>query len=162
MFGMPGGRVDSLLQVQAGVDMAQEELRDPLILLVAAGRAPGKIRLAVAQRHRRRQRGAWALARCERSRMAFFKPEHLGTAAEAKAEFGNHRRGLQPAARRRRRYHVAGLVDDIEMHRVAVHLAEAPDGRLACTHRANGLALPFLAAKLDQSAKTLDRAGNEI
>src|SRR5579864_6035071 len=53
MFGMPGGGVDSLLQVQSGVDVAQEELRDPLILLVAAGRAPGKIRLAVAKRHRR-------------------------------------------------------------------------------------------------------------
>src|SRR5580692_10387654 len=31
----------------------QEELRDPLILLVAAGRTPGQIRLAVAQRHGR-------------------------------------------------------------------------------------------------------------
>jgi len=40
MFGMPGRRVDRLLQVHAGMDVAQEELRGPLVLLVAAGRRP--------------------------------------------------------------------------------------------------------------------------
>ena len=53
MLGMPGRRVDRFLHIHAGVDMTQEELRDPLILAVAAGRAPGEVRLAVAQRHRR-------------------------------------------------------------------------------------------------------------
>src|SRR5579883_3087678 len=94
--------------------------------------------------------------------MTFLEPEHLGAAAEAKAEFRNHRGGLQPAARRRRRNHVAGLVDDVEMHGVAVHLAEAPDRGLAAAHGADGLALPLLAAKFDRPAKALDRAGNEI
>src|ERR1700754_219818 len=36
MLGMPGRRVDRLLQVQLRMDMAQEELRDPLVLLVTA------------------------------------------------------------------------------------------------------------------------------
>src|ERR1700744_268047 len=63
MLGVPGRRVDRLLQVHVGVDMPQEELRDPLILLVTARRAPGEIRLAVAQRHGRRQRGAWTFSR---------------------------------------------------------------------------------------------------
>jgi len=40
MFGVPGRRVDRFLQVQLGVDMAQEELRGPLVLLIAAGRNP--------------------------------------------------------------------------------------------------------------------------
>ena len=62
MLGVPGRRVDRLLQVHAGMDMAQEELRDPLVLLVAAGRAPGEVGLAVAQRHGRRERRARPLA----------------------------------------------------------------------------------------------------
>src|SRR5207237_7584626 len=48
VLGMPRWRVDRLLQVQLGVNVAQEELRDPLVLLVAAGRTPGQIWLAVA------------------------------------------------------------------------------------------------------------------
>ena len=61
--------------------------------------------------------------------------------AEAKAEFGDDAERLQPAARRRRRHHIAGLVDDIEMHSVAAHFAEPPDGRLAGTERADRGAL---------------------
>src|SRR5581483_8080304 len=53
MFGMPGRRIDGFLQIQFGVNVPQEELRDPLILLISAWRAPRKIRLAVAQRHGR-------------------------------------------------------------------------------------------------------------
>src|SRR5215468_10635464 len=48
MFGMPGRRVDRLLQVHAAMHVTQEHLRDPLILTIAAWRAPGEIRLAVA------------------------------------------------------------------------------------------------------------------
>src|SRR5580692_8602588 len=51
MFGMPGRRVDRFLRIHAGMDMTQKELRDPLILAVAAGRAPGEVRLAVAECH---------------------------------------------------------------------------------------------------------------
>src|SRR5262252_1472026 len=41
MLGVPGRRVDRFLQVHATMHVAQEELRGPLVLLVAAGRAPG-------------------------------------------------------------------------------------------------------------------------
>src|SRR5882757_3621926 len=96
MLGVPGRRVDRLLQVHAGVDVAQEELRGPLVLLVAAGRPPGQIRLAVAQRHAGAERGAGALAWGQRCRMVLLQPEHLRPAAKAEAELGDDRRGLQP------------------------------------------------------------------
>src|SRR6266700_5894858 len=162
MFGVPGRRVDRFLQIHVGVDMPQEELRDPLILLVAAGRSPGEIRLAVAQGHGRRERGARALARREGRGMTFLEPEHLRAAAEAEAEFGDDRGGLQPAARGGGRDHVAGLVDDIEMHGVAAYLAEAPDRRLARAHRADRLAVALGAAQLDHGAETFDRSRREI
>src|SRR5262245_28879211 len=41
MLGVPRWRVDRLLEIHLGVDVAHEQLRRPLILLVAAGRAPG-------------------------------------------------------------------------------------------------------------------------
>ena len=109
-----------------------------------------------------RERGARALARRQCRRVIFLEPEHLRAAAEAEAEFGNDRRGLQPAAGRRRRDHVAGLVDDVEMHGVAAHLAEAADGRLARAHGADRLAMAFGAAQLDDRAEAFDRAGDEI
>src|SRR4051812_3062028 len=74
MLGVPRRRVDRLLQVHAGMDVAQEELRVPLVLLVAAGRTPGHVRLAVAQRHGRRQRRARTLAWNERGRMILLEP----------------------------------------------------------------------------------------
>src|SRR5262249_22760149 len=37
VLGVPGWRVDRLLEIEPSVDMAQEELRRPLVLLVAAG-----------------------------------------------------------------------------------------------------------------------------
>src|ERR1700685_96244 len=46
MLGMPSRRVDRLLHIHASVDMTHKALRDPLILSVAARRAPGEIRLA--------------------------------------------------------------------------------------------------------------------
>src|SRR5213078_1978573 len=99
--------------------MAQEELRDPLVLLVAAGRTPGEISVAVAQRQGRRQCRARPLAWRERGRMAFLQPEHLAAGAETETKLGNDRRGLQPTTGRRCRDHVAGLVDDVEMNGVA-------------------------------------------
>src|SRR3954452_11868853 len=90
MFGVPGRRVDRFLEIEIAMDVPQEELRDPLILLVAAGRAPGKVWLAVAQRHGRRQRRPRPLARCERRWMVFFQPEHLGAAAETEAELRDY------------------------------------------------------------------------
>src|SRR5215472_12487285 len=58
MLGVPGRGVDRLLQIHAGMDVAHEQLRRPLVLLVAAGRAPGEIRLP------RRAARAWATASC--------------------------------------------------------------------------------------------------
>src|ERR1700761_3310395 len=107
MLGMPRRRVDRFLQVHVGVDVPQEKLRGPLILLVTAGRTPGHVRLTVTQRHRGRERGTGALAGRERWGMIFLKPEHLCAAAEAEADVRNDRRGLQPAAGWRRRNHIA-------------------------------------------------------
>src|SRR5579883_2832537 len=161
MLGVPGGRVDRLLQVHAGVHVAQEELRGPLVLLIAAGRAPGEIRLAVAQRERGRERRARTLARRQRAGMILIEPEHLPAGAEAESELGDHRRGLQPAARRRRRDHIAGLVDDVEMHRVARDLAELAHRGLACPHGADRGPCAVGALELDDGAEALDRAGQQ-
>src|SRR5262245_41119007 len=75
MLDVPSRRVDGLLQVhlrgRAGEPgVAQEQLAVPLVLLVAAGRAPAHVRDAVPQRHAARQRGARALAGCQRGRQA--------------------------------------------------------------------------------------------
>ena len=43
-------RVDRGLQVQPAIDVLQEEVQRPLILLVAAGRAERQIRIAAAER----------------------------------------------------------------------------------------------------------------
>src|SRR5580692_6794392 len=94
--------------------------------------------------------------------MVFLEPEHLRAAAEAKAEFGNHRRGLQPAAGRRRRDHVAGLIDNVEVDGVTSDFAEAADGWFARAHGADRLALAFLAAELHDAAEPFDRARNEF
>src|SRR6266481_3339341 len=102
------------------------------------------------------------LAWCEGCGMVFLQPEHLRAAAEAEAELRDDRRGLQAAARRGCRDHVAGLVDDVEMHGVAAHLAEAADSRLAGPHGADRLAVAFGAAQFDDGAETFDRARNEI
>src|SRR4051794_17328729 len=98
MLGMPRRRVDGFLQVHAGMNVAQEELRGPLVLLIAAGRSPRQIWLAVAQCHGRTERSARTLARRQRRWMIFLQPEHLGAAAETEAKLRDHRRRLQPAA----------------------------------------------------------------
>src|SRR3954467_2802707 len=81
MFGMPRRRVDRFLQVHLGVDVAQEELRGPLILLVAARRSPGHVRLAVAIAHGGRERGARTFSGRERRRVIFLQPENPPAAA---------------------------------------------------------------------------------
>src|SRR5882724_1407176 len=90
MLRMPCRCVDRFLQIELGVDVPQEKLRGPLILLIAAGRTPGEIRLAVAQCHGWAKRGARALAGRECRGMIFLEPEHLRTTAEAEAEFRNY------------------------------------------------------------------------
>src|ERR1700755_328573 len=148
MLRMPCWGVDRFLQVHLAVHVAQEKLRRPLILLIAAGRTPGEIRLALAQRQGRRQRRARTLARRERGGVFLFEPELLRARAEAETDLRDHRRRLQPAARWRRRDHVAGLIDNVEVHRIAVDLTEAADGRLAGAQRTDGLALALFAPQL--------------
>jgi len=56
MLGVPGRRVDRSCRFIPAWTWRNEQLRGPLILLVAAGRAPGHVRIAVAQRERGRER----------------------------------------------------------------------------------------------------------
>ena len=56
MVGVELGRVDRLLEVQTEIDVTQEDVQRPLLLLVAAGRAPREIRRTVAEREPRRER----------------------------------------------------------------------------------------------------------
>ena len=70
VVGVPLGRVDRLLQVQPAVDVAQKNVERPLLLLVAARRAVGEPRLAVAEHEPRRERRPRPLPRRERRRRA--------------------------------------------------------------------------------------------
>ena len=112
------------LKIQPRVNVPEEKLRDPLILLVAAWCSPGEVGFAIAQRHCGRQRRARALAGSKARRVALLEHKHLRARAEAEAERRNCRGRLQPAAGRGRGDHVAEAVDDVEMHRVATGLAE--------------------------------------
>src|SRR5262249_27962985 len=146
----------------AGMDVAHEQLRRPLILLIAAGRTPGEIRLAVAQRERGRKRRARALAGSKRSGMPLLQPEHLAARAEAEAELRNDGRRLQPAAGGRRRHHVAGGIDDIKMHGVAAHFPHTAYSWFARAHAADGAAFALLAAQLHHRAEASDRSGAQL
>ena len=50
---MEGGRIDRRLEVEPGEHVAEEEAELPLVLLVAARRAEGEVRLSVAEGERR-------------------------------------------------------------------------------------------------------------
>ena len=73
---VPGWCVDRFLQVQPGVDVAKEELRDPLVMLVTAWGPPGGLRFAVAQRHCGRKGGARSWTAGDR---AGFHPKNLAS-----------------------------------------------------------------------------------
>src|SRR5579864_2685019 len=79
-------RVDRLLQVHPEMDVREERVERPLILLVAARCAEREIRLAVARDERRRERRPRPFARLERVRQACLEPEHLRARAETEAE----------------------------------------------------------------------------
>ena len=81
MFRVPCGRVDRFLHVHLAMNVPKEELRRPLVLLVAAGRAPREIGFAVAQRERRAERRAWTFAGRKPGRMFFVEPERLRSCA---------------------------------------------------------------------------------
>src|SRR4051794_28835216 len=124
-------RVDRLLQIQAAVDMPEEEVERPLVLLVAAGRAEREVWVAAAECKRRRERRARALAGLERVRQPLLEPEHLRARAQREAELRHDRRAPEPAAGRRRRHEVAPPVDDVDVARVsgARRLADSGCGR---------------------------------
>ena len=56
VVGVPFGRVDRRLQVEPAIDVAQQHVDRPLLLLVAAGRAPREPRLAAPEDEARRER----------------------------------------------------------------------------------------------------------
>jgi hypothetical protein len=47
MLRVPRGRIDGLLQIMTGMDVAKQKLACPLILLIAPRRAPDEIGFAV-------------------------------------------------------------------------------------------------------------------
>ena len=87
---MEVGSVDRLLQVQPAIDVIEEGVQRPLLLLVAAGRAPRQIRLPVAKREPGAERRARPRTRPQRRRQPLLEPEHLRARAERPAERGDH------------------------------------------------------------------------
>ena len=98
----------------------QEERQLPLVLAVAAGRAE---RHPAARRRGGRSRGsAWCGGACRAARLqgwASSSQNICAPGAEREAQLGHDRRGLQPAARRRGRDHVAPAVGHVEVAGVA-------------------------------------------
>ena len=128
--GVPGRRVDRLLQVHPAAQVTQQEEQLPLVLLVATRRPTGHHRLTVAQHQRRRQRGPRSLARRQRGRQPVLEPEHLRPAAQAEPELRDRRRRLQPATTRRGGDDVAPPVDHVDMAGVPAGHATGRDRRL--------------------------------
>ena len=105
--GVERRRVDGLLRGVAADQRPQQVEQLPLVLLVPAGSAERGHRLAPAQQHGRAQRRARPLAGPQGGRAGRVQPGHLQPGAEAEAQLGHGRRGLQPAAGRGRGHHVA-------------------------------------------------------
>src|SRR5690606_36905569 len=105
----------------------EEEVQLPLVLLVPAGRAEGEDGPAVAQGDARAERGPGAAAGGEGVRQALLQPGHLQPGAEREAQFGDDRVGLEPAAARGGRDHVAPAVDDVQVAGVAAGRAVPGD-----------------------------------
>src|SRR5262245_42682311 len=103
MLRVPGRRIDCFLQIHLAVNVSEKKLRRPLVLLVAAGRPPSQIRLAVARGQRRAECRTGAFAGGETGGMILVKPKRLGTGPQPETELGNDGGRLQPAARWRRR-----------------------------------------------------------
>ncbi len=116
-----GGRVERFLHVHTEIDDVQEELQRPLVLLVAAGRAKGQPRLAVAQCQRRREGRARALARDQRVRMTLVQVKHLAARAEREAQALDDWRRADPTATRRGREQIAPTIDDVDVGGISGH-----------------------------------------
>src|SRR6185437_17168389 len=85
-LGVVVRRVDRGLEIEVLVDMAEEDVERPLVLLVASGGAEGQARRSVAAGDGGRQRRPRPLAGLERVRQALLEPEHLRARAETEAE----------------------------------------------------------------------------
>src|SRR5476649_699416 len=94
--------------------------------------------------------------------MIFFKPKHLRARAEAETELRNDRRGLQPAARRGRRNHIPGTVDDVEMHSVAHDLPHPADCGLACAKISNCETIALLLPQRYDPTESFDRTRSKL
>ena len=66
MVGVELRGVDRLLEVEPEVDVPDEDVEAPLLLLVAAGSSPGEPRLTVAERETGTERRPRPGARAER------------------------------------------------------------------------------------------------
>ena len=112
-------------------DRPQQVEQLPLVLLVAAGgaeggdRAPSRSTSVGVSVVRGRRPGRSADGE------ALVEPGHLQPGAEAEAELGDGRGGLQPAARRGGRDDVAPAVDDVDVAGVAAGRGGHRHGRLA-------------------------------
>src|SRR5262245_15760264 len=82
VVGVEARRVDRLLEVQTPIDVVDEEVERPLVLLVAARRPKREVWLTAAERKRRGQGRPRTLTGLERVRKTFLEPEHLRTSAE--------------------------------------------------------------------------------
>src|SRR5205814_4521940 len=96
-LGVMARRVDGRLEVEIEVDVREERLERPLILLVAARRPEGEIRVAAASDERPRERRPRTLAPLERAREPVLQREHLRARAEAEPQLGNLRLAAPPA-----------------------------------------------------------------
>ena len=85
-LGVMARRVDRGLEVEPVMDVGEEGVQRPLVLLVAAGCADRETRLAAAGGQRRRERGPRTFAGRDRVRQALLEPEHLRPRPETEAE----------------------------------------------------------------------------
>src|SRR3546814_7379543 len=81
-------RVYRLLEVQPVMDMPEEELERPLVLLVPARRAESHVGAAVSRDQRRGESRSGPLARGEARGHRLVQPEHLAPRRYAETEFG--------------------------------------------------------------------------
>ena len=128
---MEGRTFNRFLQVLAVHHMADQKIRLPLVLLIAARRAVNHIGFAVLIGHGGRQRCPGPASGHKARGFAIFKPKHLHTRSQAKPEFRDHRGTLQPPPRRGCGNHIAFIIDHIDMAGIARR--RAPHGRLTDT-----------------------------
>jgi hypothetical protein len=130
MLGMPPWGVDRLLEIVDGMNVSEEKLRDPLVLLVSSRRVPSKVGFTVSQSHGGREGRTWTLPWGWARGMLFIDREHLRACPEAEANFRNAGGRSEPASRGGRGHHIAEPINNVEMDRVAFGLTHPAYGWL--------------------------------